>query len=435
MDELPSLTNIIHSLSVPKQIQETDIDELRESVYLIIDDFISNNIGEYRYKDFTHRLFEHTYHILEVLHDNTNFLIELNLSELIDEGIYSYFEFYGVKRSETTKITTPKNKRPYSQILKNIKKKDTHEQGTIEWYQFRWNHITASSAWKALEQESTKNQIILDKCKPINTAKYSRVNITSAMHHGHKFEPLSVLIYEDLYDTKIGEYGCIENDDHPHLAASPDGINIKLDNPRYGRALEIKNPTTREICGIPKKEYWVQMQMQMECLNLDECDFLETSFKEYKTEEEFLKDGRFNTTKDGKRKGIILCFNDGTKPIYEYVPLNINTYVEYETWRNNIIDAHSNLSWIKDTYWYLETISCVLVRRNKLWFNAIKHKLKEVWDIILKEREDGYEHRRPKKRAKKGPKLAITTPPLKPAPNTANFKIDTQTLKSFALEI
>jgi len=413
MDELPCLTNIIHSISVPKQIQETDIDELRESVYLIIDDFINNNIGEYRYKDFTHRLFEHTYHILEVLHDNTNFLIELNLSELIDEGIYSYFE------------------------LKNIKKKDTHQQGTLEWYQFRWNHITASSAWKALEHDSTKNQIILDKCKPINIAKYSRVNITSAMHHGHKFEPLSILIYENLYDTKIGEYGCIENDDYPHLAASPDGINIKLDNPRYGRALEIKNPTTREICGIPKKEYWVQMQMQMECLNLDECDFLETSFKEYNTEDEFLKDGKFNTTKDGRRKGIILCFNDGAKPTYDYVPLNINSYTEYETWRDNIIDAHSNLSWIKDTYWYLETISCVLVRRNKLWFNAIKHKLKEVWDIILKERENGYEHRRPKKRVKKGPKLAISTPPLNPkiAPNTVNFKIDTQTLKSFALEI
>ncbi len=187
MNELPSLTNIIHSLSVPKQIQETDIDELRESVYLIIDDFISNNIEEYRYKDFTHRVFEHTYHILEVLHDNTNFLIELNLSELIDEGIYSYFEFYGIKRSETTKITTPKNKRPYSQILKNIKKKDTHEQGTIEWFNFRWNHITASSAWKALEHDSTKNQIILDKCKPINSSKYSRINTPSAMHHGHKF--------------------------------------------------------------------------------------------------------------------------------------------------------------------------------------------------------------------------------------------------------
>ena len=52
MNELPQLSNIIHSISVPKQIQETDIDELRESVYLIIDDFITNNIEEYRYKDF-----------------------------------------------------------------------------------------------------------------------------------------------------------------------------------------------------------------------------------------------------------------------------------------------------------------------------------------------------------------------------------------------
>ena len=62
MNELPQLSNIIHSISVPKQIQETDIDELRESVYLVIDDFISNNIQEYRYKDFAHRIFEHTYH-------------------------------------------------------------------------------------------------------------------------------------------------------------------------------------------------------------------------------------------------------------------------------------------------------------------------------------------------------------------------------------
>ena len=88
-----------------------------------------------------------------------------------------YFEFYGTKRSETTKVTTPKNKRNYSKILKHIKSKDTHEQGTIEWFKFRWNHITASSAWKALEHDATKNQLIYDKCKPINTKKYSSVNI------------------------------------------------------------------------------------------------------------------------------------------------------------------------------------------------------------------------------------------------------------------
>jgi hypothetical protein len=297
----------------------------------------------------------------------------------------------------------------------------------MEWFHFRWNHITASSAWKALENEAAKNQIIYNKCQAINPAKYSRVNITSAMHHGHKFEPLSVLIYEELYDTQIGDYGCIENDNHPYLAASPDGINIKLDNPRYGRALEIKNPTTREICGVPKKDYWVQMQLQMECLDLDECDFLETAFKEYATEDEFLADGDFNSTKDGKRKGIILCFNNGSKPMYEYTPLAINTYVEYEVWKDGIIDKNPGLSWIEDTFWYLKTISCVLLRRNKLWFASVNHKFKALWDIILKERVEGFEHRKPKKRQKK------IVPPSNAEPMT--FKIDTQTLKSFALEI
>ena len=56
---------------------------------------------------------------------------------------------------------------------------------------------------------------------------------------------------------------------------------------------------------------------------------------------------------------------------------------------------------MNDTFWYLETVSCVLVRRNKIWFNTIKHKFKELWDTVLKERETGYEHRKPKKKRKK----------------------------------
>ena len=71
--------------------------------------------------------------------------------------------------------------------------------------------------------------------------------------------------------------------EYPYLLASPDGINIKeLKNPRYG-AFEVKNPTNRELTGIPKKEYWIQMQLQMEVWDFDECDFLETVFKEYDT--------------------------------------------------------------------------------------------------------------------------------------------------------
>ncbi len=428
---LSPLTDIINSITVLSgNINETDIDELRESIYLIIDDFINNNIQEYKYKDFNHRLFEHTYDIFENLYENIE--QDINLSELIDEGIYSYFEFYGVKRSETTKTTTPKNKRPYSNIIKKITKKNTHEQGTKEWFEFRWNHITASSAWKALENDATKNQLIFSKCNPINPSKYSNVNIKSAMHHGHKFEPLSILLYEDMYDTIIGDYGCIESDEDSYLAASPDGVNIKLDNPRYGRLLEIKNPTSREITGIPKKEYWIQMQIQMEVLNLDECDFFESSFKEYKTEEEYKQDGTFFKTKDGKKKGIILCFNDGSSPVYKYTPLSINNYEEYEEWREKIIEENSNLTWITDSYWYLDVISCVLVRRHPQWFKSIKHKFKELWNIILKEREGGFEHRKPKKRIKRTTKIVISTPPLlpQPTPNNMTLQIDTQSLNT-----
>ena len=53
--------------------------------------------------------------------------------------------------------------------------------------------------------------------------------------------------------------------------------------------VEIKNIVNREISGRPSEAYWIQMQLQMECCNIDVCDFVETRFKEYETEEESVK--------------------------------------------------------------------------------------------------------------------------------------------------
>ena len=245
---LSPLTDIYNTISAPALIRYTDIDDLRESICLIIDDFITNNIKEYKYMDFNERVFDYTYKICECLYDNLDCFIDINLDELIHDSICSYFELCGTKRSEVSKVATPKNKRVCSKILKNIKIKDTHEQGTAEWFDFRWNHITASSAWKAFEENASKNQLILSKCQPINPSKYTNVNITSATHHGHKYEPVSILIYEEQYDTEIGEYGCIESDRFSYLAASPDGINTKIDNCRYGRLLEVKNHVLHCVC-------------------------------------------------------------------------------------------------------------------------------------------------------------------------------------------
>jgi hypothetical protein len=54
--------------------------------------------------------------------------------------------------------------------------------------------------------------------------------------------------------------------------------------------------------------------------------------------------------------------------------------------------------WIRTNFWKLEKLSNVLVLRNKQWFESAIPKIKEIWDIILKERIEGYDHRAPKKR-------------------------------------
>ena len=72
------------------------------------------------------------------------------------------------------------------------------------------------------------------------------------------------------------------------------------------------------------------------------------------------------------------------------------------------------MTWIKNIYWKLDEISCILVPRNKLWFNSVVHDIKNIWEIILYERIHGYEHRKPKKRKKKNKKniLVIKTETL-----------------------
>ena len=169
--------------------------------------------------------------------------------------------------------------------------------------------------------------------------------------------------------------------------------------------LEIKNIVNREINGNPKKEYWIQMQLQMSVCKLNECDFLETKFYEYETYNEFLEDSSDNKlySKDGKMKGVFLYFNENYLPKYIYPPIN-NSFDELENWVDYTI-KNTPLNWIRTIYWRLDIISCVLVCRNRLWFESCIGKIQEVWDTIEKEKTHGYEHRAPNKRVKSEPIL------------------------------
>lgn len=402
LNDLPELNDLYDTLEVEDDFTNTPYHEdFLETIDIFIDDYVNSHILEYKNKDFEDTVKESVYsQIIEIYNDQINYL-DLTLDETIDECVYLYFTKNNCPRSyEESIVLTPPIPNVITRQLTKIKNKYQPDQRTDDWYHFRWDGLTASNLWKIFDSQASLNSLIYSKCVPIDVSKYQSVNIDSAFHNGHKYEPLSLMIYEELYDTEVSEYGCITHDNYKFLKASPDGINTKRGNARYGRLVEVKNPVSRKLTGIPKKDYWIQMQHQMEVCDLNECDFLETIFKSYENEEAFMNDGTFTKTADGKRKGIMIRFYDNKEPIYEYAPLNLSKN-DFDVWYNETMEKNKELTWIENIYWYLEDISIVLVTRNRKWYNAALPKMIETWETIIKERKEGYDHRKPNKRVKK----------------------------------
>jgi putative phage-type endonuclease len=303
--------------------------------------------------------------------------------------------------------------------IRTLQEKPQPEQRTPEWYERRNNLITASAASKAFGSQASINQLVYEKCKNQPSSSHSlspptplQGSINSPLHWGQRYEPVTVMVYEHRNHTKLGEFGCIQHDTYPFIGASPDGINIDATSPIYGRMVEIKNIVNREITGHPKEEYWIQTQIQMEVCDLDECDFVETRFKEYESKEEYDADGTTTQgyTANGNEKGIILWFQTApaltqqghvSPPIqlYEYAPIGATPY-EFDKWEVEMFSKHERLGsiWVRTIYWYLDQYSCVLVRRNCLWFKSAVPILQRLWETIEKERQTGFEHRAPSKR-------------------------------------
>ena len=379
---------------------EECMDEFTETILFMMDAYISENPTAITETDFHETFIENIKQLFLTQLENEVF-IENEIEEEIEEISYIFYETIIPVRSFSESIIIVKPE--INKIKKQIEYLNTipqPTQRTDEWYKFRRNLITASNAYKAFESQNTQNQLIYEKCCELtNKGSIGPVNINTPFHWGQKYEPISVMIYEDKYNTKIGDFGCIQHPKYIFLGASPDGINIDETSDRYGRMLEIKNIVNREIDGIPKKEYWIQMQLQMETCNLDECDFLETMFQEYDSEKDFLEDGTFFTSKENEIKGIIMYFNklDGN-PCYIYKPLYMDKEEFYE-WEEDNMDT-MNITWIKNIYWKLKICSCVLVQRNEKWFCDNIKQLQNIWSIIEKERIEGFEHRAPNKRIK-----------------------------------
>jgi putative phage-type endonuclease len=399
-------------------LSATEEHDLIESMTNLLHDYAVEHpkmYCTYQYKeDLSEYLHSELYELFEYLNaeHNTYADIEDEVDILADKILHIFYTIVPKRSLKSNYILvnqTDTYKDHIKQKLDIVEMKDKlqPEQRTTEWYQRRYNLLSASTAWKAIDRQSYKNALILEKCKPLNTDKYNYVNMNSPMHWGQKYEPVSQMYYEYMYGAVVREYGCIPHSEYSFLGASPDGIIVNRECSRYGRMLEIKNIVNREITGIPKKEYWVQTQMQMECCDLDECDFLECRFKEYDCEEDFEEDGSFKTNNEGFPKGIILHFynNSNNKPHYEYAPYQCDQ-AEFESWREKVILEHGKgKTLVRNIYWRLEEVSCVLIQRNRTWFNGIVEEMQELWQTIEKERVEGYDHRYPQKKGKRDPNM------------------------------
>jgi len=203
------------------------------------------------------------------------------------------------------------------------------------------------------------------------------------------------------------------------IGASPDGIvtpykndNIHLTD-MVGRMLEIKVPLRRQICRIGKIKgdicpiyYWDQVQLQMECCDLDECDFWQTTILEYPNRDIFINDTcksePFRSKTTSFEKGCLIQIlpkntktkigdDDYNKTVYEsanfiYPPKIELTPEECDEWiesvLNDLNETHPDYRFDRTIYWYLKVSHCVTIYRDKKWFEDNKHKYEEMWDYI-----------------------------------------------------
>lgn len=148
-------------------------------------------------------------------------------------------------------------------------------QGSPEWHEARRLPEPASSI-AALTGEHpylTVPKYVRQRVRQLARAE-SEFVMVPAVEHGQNMEDTARKFLERLNGYKIRETGYIVHPEFDFLGASPDGL-ISLDG-----CAEFKCPYPKytkqpySIFDEKRRMYLIQVFMQMECLDVDYCDFL-----------------------------------------------------------------------------------------------------------------------------------------------------------------
>ena len=223
------------------------------------------------------------------------------------------------------------------------------DQKSDAWYKIRREHLTASrdvasvilppwlsfkSAWLTLQEKSTR--VPQDKLEEDSSSE--RVN------WGNLCEPYAIDIFESHLMPNLKrspkKIGFVNHPRISFLGCSPDALFFDEDLKEFS-LLEVKCP----LLGETKDEilqddvpilHWIQMQIQMECLDVGNCYYLVANFLKYADLASYEAD-------DGHIKGE---FNE------------------------------------LESYWYLNSSKIILVQRSKVWFAEIEPILYDFWSRV-----------------------------------------------------
>ena len=246
--------------------------------------------------------------------------------------------------------------RAYERVLRLY---GANDQRTAQWHTKRGEMITASEVYKIFSTPEARKELLIRKLEPALPSEGS--GAIPALLWGTRFEPVAKKIYEQRTNCKILDVSCVQHPIHSFLGASPDGLIVPMngDEKRYGRLVEFKCPMSRiEKPEIPVA-YIHQMQMQMECTGIDECEYVEFRFKQVS-----FNDWMKSTIKE---KGCFAVYDDG-KVVYDV---------------ENIPDDGQVV------YWILQSIKEDFVPKDPKWLSDHIDQLKSFWDEVVEHRKNG----------------------------------------------
>ena len=233
-----------------------------------------------------------------------------------------------------------------------------NDQRTDGWHAKRGEMITASEVYGVFGSESAKKEVMMRKLEPRKEGTGPPI---AALAWGTRFEPVAKRLYEESTKCKITDVSCVQHPVYAFLGASPDGLIVPddpLDVNRYGRLVEFKCPMSRvEKPEIPMG-YIHQMQMQMECTGINECEYVEFRFKQVQYTE---------WSRSSNEKGTFAVYEDG-RVVYD-----IDSVPE---------DAQM-------IYWVLTSIKKDFVPKDVNWLSDHIEGLTKFWNEVVEHRKNG----------------------------------------------